>query len=234
MAILWPTSLPEPAKPGEALRRALGHAVALAEGGAGVLALRSDGDEEEPRLIVSGISRDAARRLIAALAQDRPPEPLDGRPRVVVLSELWAGEIATVTLADATGVVGEAHLLGPLGFATRRALGDPARRQALVGALMTAIRQQQEVARLRQENQQLSAILHFSGDGIVTVDEQLRITGFNPAMEQMTAWRTARGARAASTTTCCARMTSSAHRSATTVIPWCAPSPPGAPSAIRR
>ena len=199
MAILWPTSLPEPAKPGEALRRALGHAVALAEGGAGVLALRSDGDGEEPqaatldtepRLIVSGISRDAARRLIAALAQDRPPEPLDGRPRVVVLSEQWAGEIATVTLADATGVVGEAHLLGPLGFAIRRALGDPARRQALVGALMTAIRQQQEVTRLRQENRQLSAILHFSGDGIVTVDEQLRITGFNPAMEQMTAWRT--------------------------------------------
>ncbi len=55
---------------------------------------------------------------------------------------------------------------------------------------MTAIRQQQEVTRLRQENRQLSSILHFSGDGIVTVDEQLRITGFNPAMEQMTAWRT--------------------------------------------
>jgi PAS domain S-box-containing protein len=201
MAILWPTSLPEPTKPGEALRRALGHAVALAEGGAGVLALRSDGDEEEPgaatldaeaepRLIVSGISRDAARRLIAALAQDRPPEPLDGRPRVVVLPDLWAGEVATVTLGDAAGAVGEAHLLGPLGFATRRPLADPARRQALVGALMTAIRQQQEVARLRQENRQLSSILHFSGDGIVTVDEQLRITGFNPAMEQMTAWRT--------------------------------------------
>jgi PAS domain S-box-containing protein len=201
MAILWPTSLPEPTKPGEALRRALGHAVALAEGGAGVLALRDEGDEEEPRaatldgetelsLIVSNISRDAARRLIAALAQDRPPDPLDGRPRVVVLPELWAGEVATVTLADAAGAVGEAHLLGPLGFATRRSLADPARRQALVGALMTAIRQQQDVARLRQENRQLSAILHFSGDGIVTVDEQLRITGFNPAMEQMTAWRT--------------------------------------------
>src|SRR6478609_2021983 len=67
-------------------------------------ALRSDGDGEEPRaatldteprLIVSGISRDAARRLIAAMAQDRPPDPLDGRPRVVVLSEQWAGEIAT-------------------------------------------------------------------------------------------------------------------------------------------
>src|SRR6478752_6707840 len=117
MAILWPTSLPEPTKPGEALRRALGHAVASMEGGAGVLALRSESDEEEPRaatleaeprVIVSGISRDAARRLIAALAQDRPPEPLDGRPRVVILSEQWAGEIATVTLADATGVVGEA------------------------------------------------------------------------------------------------------------------------------
>lgn len=200
MAILWPTSLPEPTKPGEALRRALSHAVALAEGGAGVLALRNEGEEEpraatldaetEPSLIVSGISREAARRLIAALAQDRPPEPLDGRPRVVVLPELWAGEVATVTLADATGAVGEAHLLGPPGFATRRPLAEPSRRQALIGALMTAIRLQQDVARLRQENRQLSAILHFSGDGIVTVDEQLRITGFNPAMEQMTAWRT--------------------------------------------
>ncbi len=201
MAILWPTSLPEPTKPGEALRRALGHAVASMEGGAGVLALRSESDdnephaamldaEAEPRLIVSGISRDAARRLIAALAQDRPPDPLDGRPRVVVLSELWAGEVATVTLADAAGVVGEAHLLGPLGFAGRRPLADPARRQALVGALMTAIRLQQEVARLRQENRQLGSILHFSGDGIVTVDANLKVTGFNPAMEQMTAWRT--------------------------------------------
>jgi PAS domain S-box-containing protein len=94
-----------------------------------------------------------------------------------------------MTLADATGAVGEVHLLGPLGFVARRALSDPARRQALVGALMTAIRLQQEAARLRQENRQLSAILHFSGDGIVTVDEQLRITGFNQAMEQMTAWR---------------------------------------------
>jgi PAS domain S-box-containing protein len=200
MAILWPSSLPESARPGEALRRALGHVVALAEGSAGVLALRDDGDEEEPRaamldteaepsLIVSGVSRDAARRLIAALAQDRPPEPLDGRPRVVVLPDLWAGEVATVTLADAAGAVGEAHLLGPLGFATRRTLADPARRQALVGVLLTAIRLQQEAARLRQENRQLSAILRFSGDGIVTVDEQLRITGFNQAMEQMTAWR---------------------------------------------
>jgi PAS domain S-box-containing protein len=201
MAILWPTSLPEPTKPGEALRRALGHAVALVEGGAGVLSLRSEGDDEEPQpamldaetepsLIVSGISRDAARRLIAALAQDRPPEPLDGRPRVVTLPDLWAGEVATVTLADAAGAVGEAHLLGPLGFATRRSMVDPVRRQALVGALMTAIRLQQDVARLRQENRQLSAILRFSGDGIVTVDDQLRITGFNQAMEQMTAWRT--------------------------------------------
>jgi PAS domain S-box-containing protein len=201
MAILWPTGLPEPTKPGESLRRALGHAVALVEGGAGVLALHTESEEDEPRpatldpdtepsLVVSGVSRDAARRLIAALAQDRPPEPLDGRPRVVVLPELWAGEVATVTLADAAGAVGEAHLLGPLGFTARRPLADAARRQALVGGLMTSIRLQQDVTRLRQENRQLSAILHFSGDGIVTVDEQLRITGFNPAMEQMTAWRT--------------------------------------------
>ncbi len=59
----------------------------------------------------------------------------------------------------------------------------------LIGELTAAIRLHQEVVRLRQENRQLSSILHFSGDGIVTIDAALRITGFNPAMEVMTAWR---------------------------------------------
>src|SRR5438270_4499891 len=98
MAILWPTTQPEQARPGEALRRALGHAVALVEGGAGVLALRSDGEEGEderapgaaggergePTLWTVGISREAGRRLVAVLAQNPTPEPLDGRPRTYV------------------------------------------------------------------------------------------------------------------------------------------------------
>ena len=71
----------------------------------------------------------------------------------------------------------------------RQLLVDPYRRQALIGELTAAVRLQQEVNRLRQENRQLSSILHFSGDGIVTIDPALRITGFNPAMEIMTAWR---------------------------------------------
>jgi PAS domain S-box-containing protein len=198
MAILWPTGTPEQTRPGEALRRALGHAVALVEGGAGVLALKEDGEggesrasgeTGEPSITVWGIAREAGRRLVTVLAQNPAPEPLDGRPRTYVFSDLWAGEIATLTVADAAGAVGEVHLLGPAGFTTRRALLDPARRQAVVGALVTAVRLQQEGARLRQENRQLGSILHFSGDGIVTVDANLRITGFNPAMEQMTAWR---------------------------------------------
>ncbi len=199
MAILWPTgNAPEQTRPGEALRRALGHAVALVEGGAAVLALKEEGDGAEtgtntgepgePSVIVWGIAREAARRLIAMLAQNPVPEPLDGRPRSYILSDLWAGEVATLALADAAGAVGEVHLLGPTGFAARRPLADPVRRQAIVGALVTAVRQQQEVARLRSENRQLGSILHFSGDGIVTVDANLRVTGFNPAMEQMTAW----------------------------------------------
>ena len=49
MAIFGRPACPSRRSPREALRRALGHAVALAEGGAGVLALRSDGDGEEPQ-----------------------------------------------------------------------------------------------------------------------------------------------------------------------------------------
>lgn len=196
MAILWPTGNVEQSRTSSALRRALGHAVALAEGGAGVLALPDDGDGEssgtawsdEPRVITWGIEREPAQRLLAVLAEDKTPTPLDGRPRLLINTDLWGGEIATLTLGDLSGEAGELHVLGPAGLSTRRQLTDPRRRQALTGELTAAVRLYQEAARLRQENRQLSSILHFSGDGIITVDAALRITGFNPAMEAMTAW----------------------------------------------
>jgi PAS domain S-box-containing protein len=200
MAILWSSLTTEQSPTAEALRRALGHAVTLAEGGAAVLALRGDGEDDAERdehrnddhgstVLSWGLPRKDARQLLMRLAVDPIPEPLDGRPRVAVFPEIWGGEIATLTLGDASGMLGEVHLLGASGFSTRRALADSARRQALVGALVSAVRMHQETERLRQENRQLGSILHFSGDGIITVDSQLRITGFNPAMESMTAWR---------------------------------------------
>jgi PAS domain S-box-containing protein len=195
MAILWPTGVAEQARASEGLRRALGHAVALAEAGAGVLALRDipaeeDGPrgDDEPYLVTFGIERDEAQTLIAVVDEDPTPQPLDGRPRALVHTELWAGEIATLTLGDLAGAAGTLYLLGATGFSTRRPLFELRRRQALIGELTAAVRLYQEAARLRQQNRQLSSILHFSGDGIITVDAALRITGFNPAMETMTAW----------------------------------------------
>src|SRR5487761_2413936 len=192
MAILWPTGAVDQNQPGEALRRALRNAVVLAESGAGVLALRMDGAapmSDEGKLIAWGINADAARRLTTQLALDAAPEPLDGRPRVMASPDIWAGEVATMTLADVGGVLGEVSFLGATGFSARRFLRDPERRRALLGMLVAAVRSDQQTARLQQENRQLSSILHFSGDGIITVDEGLRITGFNPAMEAMTSWR---------------------------------------------
>jgi PAS domain S-box-containing protein len=198
MAILWSTGATEQIRTGDALHRALGHSTALVEGGASILLLRDDGQGEgagplrslEDATIVSwGIERETTQRILAFLLEDQTPEPLDGRPRVVVNTDLWGGEIATLRLGDLAGTVGEVHLLGQKGFSTRRQLVDPHRRQALIGELTAAVRLHQEVSRLRQENRQLSSILHFSGDGIVTIDPALRITGFNPAMEVMTAWR---------------------------------------------
>ncbi|HZC06895.1 MAG TPA: ATP-binding protein [Ktedonobacterales bacterium] len=196
MAILWPTGAADQIQSGEVLRRTLRFAVSLAESGAGLLALRADGMGagartlgDDGRLIVWGISMDAARRIVTQLALDAAPEPLDGRPRVMAAPDAWAGEIATMTLADAGGVVGEVSFLGATGFTSRRTLLDPERRRALLGMIVAAVRSHQQALRLQQENRQLGSILHFSGDGIITVDEGLRITGFNPAMEAMTAWR---------------------------------------------
>jgi PAS domain S-box-containing protein len=196
MAILWPTGTQEQARAGEALRRALSAAVTLIGGGAGVLALHDSGDDEggvtqrdgELTVLAVGIRLDAALSLANRLASDGVPLPLDGRPRVSVLPEYWGGEIATLALADAGGAIGEAHLLGPSGFAGLRPLADARRRQALLNELTTVIRLHQERRRLQLENRQLSSILHFSGDGIITVDSSLRITGFNQAMETMTSW----------------------------------------------
>ena len=196
MAILWPTGAADQIQPVEALRRTLRYAVSLAESGAAVLALRTDGVgaaatamSDDGRLIVWGISFDAARRIMTQLALYAAPEPLDGRPRVMTAPDIWAGEIATMTLADAGGVVGEVSFLGATGFSSRRPLLDPERRRALLGMIVAAVRNHQQASRLQQENRQLGSILHFSGDGIITVDEGLRITGFNPAMEAMTSWR---------------------------------------------
>ncbi|HEX9068865.1 MAG TPA: ATP-binding protein [Ktedonobacterales bacterium] len=188
MAILWPRGTLDEAQPADLLRRALGHAVSLVEGGAGVLAL-SERESESDGLVVWGIGQEDARFVVATLRQDAIPESLDGRPRISTLSDVWAGEVAMLTLRDAAGNVGTLHLLGRQGFSTRRPLADPPRRQALTGMLVTAVRAQREADRLRTQNQQMSSILHFSGDGIVTVDPELRITGFNPAMEEMTSWR---------------------------------------------
>ena len=208
MPMLWPMLASEQSGQSrasdDAVRRALGHAVTLVEAGAGVLTLQDDVKEESARdglamragegkseiiLLYWGVSHEAAQRLVALRSEDPAPEPLDGRPLVSALHEIWAGEVATLTLGDANGAVGEVHFLGATGFSARRPLADPLRRRAVVGELVTAVRLQQEVARLRQENRQLGSILHFSGDGIITVDSALRITGFNPAMEAMTAWR---------------------------------------------
>src|SRR5258705_537653 len=101
---------------------------------------------------------------------------------------LGGGGMATATGGARGGPAGELQVLGQKDFPPPRPLPDPRLRQALVGELVAVARLYQEVLRLRQENRQLNSVLHFSGDGIITVDAALRITGFNPAMEAMTAW----------------------------------------------
>jgi PAS domain S-box-containing protein len=201
MAILWPTRAnpTEATRPIEAVRRALGHTTTVVDAGAAVLALPPEdagiaedarpGAERAPIIMAWGIETPAARHLVEALASLDVPESLDGRPRAMALPEVWAGEIVTLALADERGPVGHLHLLGRAGFSERRTLADPRTRRAIVNALVLAIRQSQEVSRLREQSRQLESILHFSGDGIITVDAALRITGFNPAIEAMTAWR---------------------------------------------
>ncbi len=98
------------------------------------------------------------------------------------------GEAAAVHLADGAGSLGWLVFIGNSGMVTRSLLATPRQRAAYIGQLTAQTRAALETRALREQRDQLESIFRFSGDGILTVDAALRVTGCNPALEQLTGW----------------------------------------------
>lgn len=60
--------------------------------------------------------------------------------------------------------------------------------QSFADQAAIAVNNAQLYARISHERKQLAAILEYSADGVMMLDPQLRIVGFNRALERMTGW----------------------------------------------
>ncbi len=110
-------------------------------------------------------------------------------PSVARLGAPNDGEAVALRLADGVGSMGWLMGIGISGMTARSALAIPRQRAAILGQLTAQARAQLELRALREQRDQLESIFRFSGDGILTVDADLRITACNPALEQLLSWR---------------------------------------------
>src|SRR6266702_2067801 len=100
-------------------------------------------------------------------------------------------ERCSLFISDPAGVLGILHCLRPHCASSCFEQGANAE-DALplfVAQLAAGLRSTLKARSLVKEQERLAAIFQHSTDGILTVDNALRIIDFNPAMEQLTGWR---------------------------------------------
>ena len=105
-------------------------------------------------------------------------------------------ERCSLLLFDLAGLLGELHYLRPAnGQTSTECHKDVASRESgdtlllLIAQVAAGLRSALKAQSLLSEQGRLAAIFHYSAEGILTVDNALRIIDFNPAMERLTGWR---------------------------------------------
>lgn len=105
--------------------------------------------------------------------------------------EPQALERCSLYLQDHAGVLGVIHYLRPAGAYScfERHTGSDGALRLFIAHLAAGLRAALRSQALVKEQGRLAAIFHYSTDGILTVDNALRIIDFNPVMEKLTGWR---------------------------------------------
>ncbi len=89
------------------------------------------------------------------------------------------------------GAYGWIAFLGVSGVARHPPLSVPRQRAAFMGQLAGHFGALLEVRALREQRDRYESLFRFSGDGMITVGGDLRVTGANPALERLTGWHAA-------------------------------------------
>lgn len=97
-------------------------------------------------------------------------------------------ERCSLFLSDAAGLLGMLHFVRPAGTVScfERQEGEL---RLFIAHLAAGLRSALKSQSLVKEQMRLDAIFQHSAEGILTVDDALRIIDFNPAMERLTGWR---------------------------------------------
>lgn len=99
-------------------------------------------------------------------------------------------ERCSLMINDAGGLIGVLHFLRPAKRHTCFAFdGEEKTLRLFIAQLATGLRFALKSQSLVKEQSRLTAIFQHSAEGILTVDNALRIIDFNPAMERLTGWR---------------------------------------------
>lgn len=109
--------------------------------------------------------------------------------RTEVLSQRF--ELCSLFVHDPVGMLGYLHFVRPVGVSScfeQHDAGQGALR-LFIAQLAAGLRGALKAQALVKEQGRLAAIFEYSADGILTVDNALRIIDFNPAMERLTGWR---------------------------------------------
>jgi len=110
--------------------------------------------------------------------------------------DLHRVERCSLLVSDYAGILGVLHCLRPAGVCscfeqepegTRGRTGGALR--LYIAQLAAGLRSALKSQSLLKEQGRLAAIFQHSTEGILTVDQTLRIIDFNPAMELLTGWR---------------------------------------------
>lgn len=178
----------------------LSHAALLADAQACVLTVSPGRGAPEGIVAGFGLPQPEARAFVTYLQAMLDRQATGGVARFSVPAEHWPasvarlggpndGEAVALALADGAGSLGWIDFLGVAGLAKHPPLGVAQPRAAFAGQLAAGLRSALDARALRAQRDQWESIFRFSGDGILTVDADLRITGGNPALERLLAWR---------------------------------------------
>ncbi len=119
----------------------------------------------------------------------RGDEEAEERARTEVLSQRF--ELCSLFVHDPVGMLGYLYYVRPVGASScfeQHNAGQGVLR-LFIAQLAAGLRGALKAQALVKEQGRLAAIFEYSADGILTVDNALRIIDFNPAMERLTGWR---------------------------------------------
>lgn len=185
----------------DAFDELLAPATLMCDAQASVLDLLPQPGAPEGLIAAWGIARADARAVVEWMHVILDGQERGGITAISVPAERWPasvarlggqndGEAVTLPLVDDTGSLGRLVVLSQAGGLGRPPLNLPRTRAALVSQLTAQARTILDARTLREQRDQLESIFTYSGDGLLTVDTSLRITGCNPALEHLIAWPT--------------------------------------------